>query len=267
MGVRRDAPVRPLRPGGEFWFAGERIPLAIGQFIESEEEIARPRASRGKSSARSTERRRPRSFSREEAHARRASVRTSQRCSVTPEFSQAAAKRARDEPPRATQGPRTGPPTAAPTGREGAHQNKGTKETREPEDTNPPPSPAAPAPPSRRRSKAGTNPDPRHAPFVAAASEVFKAKHPGARFDFDAHDGKRLQAFLARHAEATADEWRSVYGRALDLGAKWPGTAKVAQALDRWNDLAGAAVMPITGRVTAPAAPASAFVGGDRELS
>lgn len=28
-------------PGGEFWFAGRRIPLAIGQFIDSEEERAR----------------------------------------------------------------------------------------------------------------------------------------------------------------------------------------------------------------------------------
>lgn len=240
--------------GGEFYFAGERVPLAIGQFIDSAEERAR-RLGLSRKVIRTTDRKMAAA-----GLLSRARVHPAGRCPfVTTVLNYERIRLTREvtgqrtDPRVGQQGANSGPVE----GQQGApSEQRVTKGTKEPgRDLF-----AAPAAPARRRAKAGTA-DPRHAQFIAEAADVFKAKRPGARFDCDGHDGKKLREFLSRHPEATADEWRAVYGRALELG-KWPGTAKVAQALDRWNDLAPTPANGPRNGAPVAAPPASAFTGG-----
>jgi hypothetical protein len=101
--------------------------------------------------------------------------------------------------------------------------------------------PAAPPPggeKQRTRKPKPAESDPRFQPFVRLAFDVFAEKRDGAALDFDGHDGKSLREFLGRQPKVAAEEFGRRWGRALDLGAKWPGCASIAHLVERWNELA-----------------------------
>jgi hypothetical protein len=127
----------------------------------------------------------------------------------------------------------------------GTNRTKGTIVTKE---TSLPLAPATPPPG-----------DPRFQPFVKAAFDTFADVKGTAEFDFDGHDGKRLKDFLSRQPKVTLDEFTARWRKALSM-PRYPGCAKVAHLLERWNELAGAPVSPT--QVTVPAANASDFQKG-----
>jgi hypothetical protein len=248
--------------GGEFWFAGQRIPLAVGQFIESEEEIAR-RAGVTRKICRT-------------AYGKMIAAGLMERSRVHPA----------GQCPHVTTilgyerirfgASEAGPRTGQPTGREGAtngpadgptngpHQNKGNKGTKEPGNV------------LSLVAEAGASDD--AGPF-ARVVEVWDRVCVPAGFAKARSTPQQRKAAAARMREAG---WFEAFGAAcrhvaadpfyrgggssgwiLTLG--WllkPGNTE--KTAERAATRRAPAAVPA--QVTAPAAPHSAFVGGRREL-
>ncbi len=253
------------RPG-EIWFAGTRIPLAVGQLVDSEEEIARQC---GHGVTRKVVR---------TAIARlvkggfldRRPVHPSGQCPhvITILNYRDLMPSQQEEGPRERQ--QTGNSRAGEgpmTGLQGAPLEQGEPgEPREPGKPGQPSSSASPAAP-RPRAKAksaSTKNDPRHAPLCARLSAIFEEAR-GCGYGFNGgRDAKAVAALLAYAKGDLAEvehRWRAALAE-----TGYRRADSIHELVTKWNIYSAPAGAPAKGLAFAPAMPASAFVAGEVKL-
>lgn len=259
--------------GGEFWFAGTRIPLAPGELIEAEETIARASGSTRKC---------VRTVLKKAIRARlmdRRKVHPAGQCpSVTTVRDYDRIRFAGGDA-----GPRNGPPTGSEGADGGANEGpvrgppkgpirtKGTSGTTETQgnqgDTLLSPSPAAPASRGSGRGKGSKEPDPRHRPLQDRLEAVFLELRPtGSGYGFHRRDAKAITELLAFSGGDIAEverRWR--------MGLAESGFRRcdsIHELASKWNAYSapGESTRPGTRAAPAKAAPAAgpdAFNGID----
>jgi hypothetical protein len=244
---------------GEFWFAGRRIPLDPGQFIDSEEQLARAAGSSRKV-VRTVYRKAEAAglLTRSKAHP------AGQCPSVTTFLDYERIRYAggevgpRTEPPAGHEGAKNGPVT----GQEGApseQRNPGEPSeplNREPR-SSPSPSPSAPARPPRRPEGEGS----RHQATIALFCRLWMELRGGTyRIAEGGKDGAAVKRLL-RYPEATDEEierrMRAAFADEF-FRTKAGGLAFFIAKWSAWEP-PSAAVVPLT--TIAPAAPEAAFTG------
>lgn len=233
--------------GGEFWFAGQRIPLAIGELIDSEEVLAK-RAGTTRKVARTVIRKCITAgvITRRRAH-------PSGRCPhVITVVDYGRIRYAGGEA-----GPRNGQPTGQERANEGPangpHQNKGNQG--EPGNPGEPTFALAPAAP-RGRGKAKKT-DPLHKPLLDRLAAVFReVRGIEYRIVHGGKEGKAVTDLLVASSGDVAEvetRWRR------GLSARFPVHSFAALA-SRWNEL-GAVSPHAKGATPTPAQGAQDFAG------
>jgi hypothetical protein len=213
--------------GGEFWFAGQRHPLAPGQFIETEQQIA-DAAGVGRKTVRTVRRK-----ARNAGLLSSAKVSAAGHCpSVTTILDYGRIRLGAKEAGPLT-GTAGGTVTGTPGGHQGALSEQGNPEntgTREPLRLVPAPSAAA-----RRGRKPSTGVDPRKAVLRDLWERLFQAERQG---EFYRWQGAKDEQGLSQLVAVSVEDFEARALRGL-RGQGFLRCSTVAQLSSKWNDLAG----------------------------
>lgn len=149
-----------------------------------------------------------------------------------------------------------------------AGQQRAPSEPREPDQPREPvTAPRAAAPPAaggEAKGKGKKAPDPRHAPLVAKLADDFNELRQD-KYGFRPADARAVTELLRLAGGAGPAEVSERWRKALRLGGQWPGCSSLASLPARWNDLAGGGQLNGTKhQVTQAPSPASAFGAGGR---